>query len=125
MKLHLTIHSGEKPYKCGVCHKAYAEKYRLKLHSTKIHNEEIAYKVRSCEKKFGQMDDLNVPVKSNGSDSEALGIKKSAGAEFVPFIVKALGCIICNGLFQKEEEFMDHCYQVCYSPVDDDFAELF
>lgn len=42
-----------------------------------------------------------------------------------PFIVKPFGCVICNGIFAIEKEFMEQCSDVCYSPVEDEFVELF
>ena len=42
-----------------------------------------------------------------------------------PFLVKPYGCGICGGMFEMETDCVEHCYQVCYFPVEDDFATLF
>lgn len=42
-----------------------------------------------------------------------------------PFLVKPFGCGICGEVFEIETDCVEHGYQVCYFPVEDDFAVFF
>ena len=77
---------------------------------------------------FEQSENSNVPVETNDSEERILqlfGMKNSPAADSDNFFVKPFGCVMCDEMFQIEKEFMEHCLLVCYSPVNDDFAELF
>ena len=59
---HSRIHSGQKPYKCHVCDKAFSESGTLNRHM-KFHIGEKPYKCSLCDKAFSQSVHLNTHMR--------------------------------------------------------------
>ncbi|CAL4075970.1 unnamed protein product, partial [Meganyctiphanes norvegica] len=54
---HKSIHSGDNPYKCRQCSKAFPNKSNLIIHQ-RIHTGEKPYQCRQCDKAFSQNSGL-------------------------------------------------------------------
>ena len=124
LKSHMTTHTEEKPFKCKDCHKVFVEMNKLQRHS-KIYHGEKSCRVQLCEDMFLQSEDFIVSVRTDDSEDRKLGVQHSSATDSDPFIEKPFGCVMCNEMFKIEKEFTEHCVQVCYLPVVDDFADLF
>jgi len=114
----MKTHPGENPDKLYL--KIFAEKGNLQ--------KTTDHEGRSCKDRREQTDYLNVPLKADGSEDRKLQVfetQKSSFADSDPFLVKPFGCILCNEMFHVEMDFKEHCFQPCYFPVDDEYAELF
>lgn len=59
LKADLRVHSGDKPYKCAVCEKLFADASQLNIHK-RTHTGEKPYKCECCLESFSTSSYLNV-----------------------------------------------------------------
>lgn len=64
LQTHMTIHTGEKPFKCEVCYLEFRLNSSLQRHLCKEHFSHKPFKCDQCNKRFGHNSDLVHHIRS-------------------------------------------------------------
>jgi uncharacterized Zn-finger protein len=63
LKIHSRIHSGEQPFKCAECCKSFINSYGLKMHM-RNHTNDKSFKCGKCSKSFKYNSDLKTHMRT-------------------------------------------------------------
>lgn len=102
LKLHMTVHTGEKNYICGVCGNGYQQKWNLITHVARVHTKEKPFKCNECGKAFGYSSHFKRHVKIHFLE------KIKASETVKKRIMNPHPCTICEKSFETKYRLSLH-----------------
>lgn len=88
LRLHSSVHSGNRPHVCGICNKAFMRKRELDRHMA-THTGMRPFKCTSCEKSFGRKDKLVRHMRIHDINREHV-------------------CVLCGASFNRKDGLTHH-----------------
>jgi len=109
--VHSRIHSGQKPYKCHVCEKAFSQSSNLHTHM-RVHTGDKPYKCSLCHKRFSYSSDLQQHPRQHTS----IGPMYVGWSEALATLAKCLTNVVNQSIFitEKVKKYAIVHYILCF-----------
>ncbi|XP_022912163.2 zinc finger protein 883-like isoform X1 [Onthophagus taurus] len=88
LKIHMQMHSGNRPHHCNICNKSFMRKRELDRHIA-THTGMKPFKCTSCDKRFGRKDKLIRHMRIHEVNREHI-------------------CVICGATFNRKDGLTHH-----------------